>query len=123
MLAIIGRGSVGLPLATLPVKADRHVVGMDVDISRIELLQRGESYVDDVENARLRAALHPGRYSAKTHHSVADALRPLVRRALQGATYMPLQNSLLTMREWIAILSNYGSFRRPQVKVSPDWGD
>jgi UDP-N-acetyl-D-glucosamine dehydrogenase len=69
MLTIIGQGYVGLPLAMLAVEAGHHVVGIDVDASRVELLQRGESYVDDVEDARLRAALDSGRYVATTDYS------------------------------------------------------
>ena len=62
MLTVIGQGYVGLPLAMLAVGAGHHVVGLDVDTSRVELLRQGESYVDDVEGAQLRAALDSGRY-------------------------------------------------------------
>jgi UDP-N-acetyl-D-glucosamine dehydrogenase len=63
MLTVIGQGYVGLPLAMLAVGAGHHVVGLDVDTSRVGLLRQGESYVDDVECAQLRAALDSGRYT------------------------------------------------------------
>jgi UDP-N-acetyl-D-glucosamine dehydrogenase len=71
MLTVIGQGYVGLPLAMLAVEAGHHVVGIDLDSSRIEMLRRGESYVDDVEDARLRAALDSGRYTATADYTAA----------------------------------------------------
>lgn len=71
MLTVIGQGYVGLPLAMLAVEAGHHVVGIDLDANRVSMLRRGESYVDDVENARLQAALDSGRYLATT--DFADA--------------------------------------------------
>jgi len=64
MLAVIGQGYVGLPLAMLAVGVGHHVVGLDIDTTRVELLRHGESYVDDVDDAQLRAALDSGRYVA-----------------------------------------------------------
>jgi UDP-N-acetyl-D-glucosamine dehydrogenase len=69
MLTIIGQGYVGLPLAMLAVEAGHHVVGIDVDACRVDMLRRAESYVDDVEAARLRAALDSGRYVATTDYA------------------------------------------------------
>jgi nucleotide sugar dehydrogenase len=69
MLTVIGQGYVGLPLAMLAVEAGHHVVGIDADASRVEMLRRAESYVGDVEDARLRAALDSGRYTATTDYA------------------------------------------------------
>jgi nucleotide sugar dehydrogenase len=71
MLTVVGQGYVGLPLAMLAAEAGHHVVGIDVDASRVELLRRGESYVDDVDDASLRAALDSGRYEATADYSDA----------------------------------------------------
>src|ERR1035438_6954345 len=70
-LAVIGQGYVGLPLAMLAVEAGYDVIGIDLDESRAERLRRGESFVDDVSNSQLRAALATGRYRAS--RSYADA--------------------------------------------------
>ena len=70
-LAVIGQGYVGLNLAIVAVEAGYNVVGVDVDHSRVERLRQGESYVDDVGNSRLRAALDGGRFAATT--DFADA--------------------------------------------------
>jgi len=68
-LAVIGQGYVGLPFSMLAVEAGWRVVGIDLDKSRVGRLQRGESYVDDVDRDRLRAALGSGRYIASADYA------------------------------------------------------
>lgn len=65
---VIGQGYVGLPLAVRAVEVGHDVVGYDTDKRRVELLQRGESFIDDVTDAQLEAMLATGRY-----HPTADA--------------------------------------------------
>jgi UDP-N-acetyl-D-glucosamine dehydrogenase len=61
-LAVIGQGYVGLPLSMLAVDAGYDVIGVDVDLSRIKRLRECHSYVDDIGEGQLRAALESGRY-------------------------------------------------------------
>jgi UDP-N-acetyl-D-glucosamine dehydrogenase len=61
---VIGQGYVGLPLAMRAVEAGFDVTGLDLDERRVKSLSAGESYVEDVADARLRAALESGRYRA-----------------------------------------------------------
>jgi UDP-N-acetyl-D-glucosamine dehydrogenase len=61
-LAVMGQGYVGLPLAMRAVDAGYHVVGMDVDVGRVNRLTAGESYVEDVSSERVLAGLATGRY-------------------------------------------------------------
>jgi UDP-N-acetyl-D-glucosamine dehydrogenase len=63
-LVVVGQGYVGLPLALRGVEAGFDVVGFDVDAERIKRLAAGSSYVDDIPDARLLAALDSGRYTA-----------------------------------------------------------
>jgi UDP-N-acetyl-D-glucosamine dehydrogenase len=70
-LAVVGQGYVGLPLTMLALDAGYEVVGIDLDGSRVERLRRGESYIDDVADGRLRSALGSGRYTASADY--ADA--------------------------------------------------
>jgi UDP-N-acetyl-D-glucosamine dehydrogenase len=54
---VVGLGYVGLPLAMRAVEAGHQVVGYDVDARRVELLEAGESYVEDVPSTQLVLAL------------------------------------------------------------------
>lgn len=51
----MGLGYVGLPLAVAFAEQDHDVVGVDVDARKVEALNRGESYIEDIESARLQA--------------------------------------------------------------------
>ena len=61
-LAVVGQGYVGLPLALRAVEAGFDVVGYDVDPERVKQLAAGVSYVEDITDARLAAALESDRY-------------------------------------------------------------
>jgi UDP-N-acetyl-D-glucosamine dehydrogenase len=60
-ICIIGLGYVGLPLAVNFAEAGYMVAGYDVNRDRVKCLQRGESYVKDVEAKRIAALLNDGR--------------------------------------------------------------
>lgn len=53
VVAVLGLGYVGLPLATAFAKAGFPVVGIDVDASRVAAINRRESYIQDVPAAAL----------------------------------------------------------------------
>ena len=61
-LVVVGQGYVGLPLALRAVEAGYDVVGFDLDVDRIKRLADGDSYVEDITDQRLRAALDSGRF-------------------------------------------------------------
>ena len=63
-VAVCGQGYVGLPLAVRAAQVGHQVVGYDVDGQRVKRLQAGESYVEDVPSAELRAVLDSGHYRA-----------------------------------------------------------
>jgi UDP-N-acetyl-D-glucosamine dehydrogenase len=54
-VAIIGLGYVGLPLAVNFAKAGLRVTGIDLDRRKVEGVNRGESYVEDVPSAEVAA--------------------------------------------------------------------
>jgi len=54
-VGIIGLGYVGLPLAVAFAEADCEVIGLDADGRKVELLNRGESYIEDVPSETLKA--------------------------------------------------------------------
>jgi UDP-N-acetyl-D-glucosamine dehydrogenase len=59
-VVVIGQGYVGLPVAMRAVEVGFDVVGFDVSIERVEALARGESFVGDVSDATVAAALQSG---------------------------------------------------------------
>ena len=54
VVAVIGLGYVGLPLAVAFAERGFRVVGIDLDSRKVEALNRGESYVQDIPSSRLR---------------------------------------------------------------------
>jgi UDP-N-acetyl-D-glucosamine dehydrogenase len=62
-LVVIGQGYVGLPLAMRAVERGFDVVGFDLDESRVKMLGAGHSFVGDVSDEQLGAALETGRYA------------------------------------------------------------
>jgi UDP-N-acetyl-D-glucosamine dehydrogenase len=61
-LVVVGQGYVGLALAVRAVEVGFDVVGYDVDGDRIKSVAAGHSFVEDVPDDTLRAALATGRY-------------------------------------------------------------
>ena len=53
VIAVIGLGYVGLPLAVAFAERGFPVVGIDVDAAKVAALNRGESYVQDIPSERL----------------------------------------------------------------------
>jgi UDP-N-acetyl-D-glucosamine dehydrogenase len=70
LVAVIGQGYVGLPVAMRASEQGYRVVGVDLDERRISGLKAGESYVEDISNDELATATAAG-YLATTDY--ADA--------------------------------------------------
>ncbi|RVX46330.1 nucleotide sugar dehydrogenase [Nonomuraea polychroma] len=68
-LAVIGLGYVGMPLAKEAVGAGLRVVGVDVDPVKVEALNAGKSYIDDLTDADLEHMLAHG-FSATLDETV-----------------------------------------------------
>jgi len=64
-IGIIGAGYVGLPLAEVFAKAGHNVLLVDVQQNRVDQLNRGESYVDDVPSERIKELVDAGRLRAE----------------------------------------------------------
>ncbi|WP_407564775.1 nucleotide sugar dehydrogenase [Streptomyces sp. 184] len=61
-VVVMGQGYVGLPLAVAAAERGYEVVGFEVDEARVKKLAVGESYVGDIDSARLAALLDSGAY-------------------------------------------------------------
>jgi UDP-N-acetyl-D-glucosamine dehydrogenase len=76
-IVILGLGYVGLPLATIFAEAEFDVIGVEPDSRKVEILKRGESYIQDVPNNKLAQLIQSGKLRATTDFSVlaeADAV-------------------------------------------------
>lgn len=70
-VVVVGQGYVGLPLAMAACSAGYEVLGLDVDPRKVDLLNQGISYVEDVENSVLGRVISEGWYSASTSYESA----------------------------------------------------
>ena len=69
ILAIIGQGYVGLPLAMAAVDAGWRVIGVDNLESKVVQINGGISPVEDISDKQLRAAISNGLYRATNDYS------------------------------------------------------
>ncbi len=69
ILAIIGQGYVGLPLAMAAVDAGWCVIGVDNFATKVAQINAGLSPVEDISDAQLKAALTSGAYRVTTEIS------------------------------------------------------
>jgi UDP-N-acetyl-D-glucosamine dehydrogenase len=72
ILAIIGQGYVGLPLAMAAVDAGWSVIGVDNLEAKVALINGGSSPVEDISDAQLQAAISKGVYRATTDYSAVS---------------------------------------------------
>src|SRR5579884_322252 len=68
-VAIVGAGYVGLPLAQVFAEAGKRVVLVDVSAERVDAINRGDSYIEDVPSETLRRLAADG-LSATTDYDV-----------------------------------------------------
>jgi UDP-N-acetyl-D-glucosamine dehydrogenase len=71
-VAIVGAGYVGVPLAQVFAEAGRSVLLVDRDVERVAMLNRGESYIEDVPSETLKGLVESGAIRATTDY---DELR------------------------------------------------
>lgn len=68
-IAILGQGYVGLPLAVVFAQAGFDVLGIDPDQSKVDAINRGESYIGDVPSDELAQLVTAGVLSASADFS------------------------------------------------------
>jgi UDP-N-acetyl-D-glucosamine dehydrogenase len=73
-LGVIGCGYVGLPLAVEFAKEGFNVVGIDTDQEKVRRINRGESFILDVDAKDLKEMVDKGRLSATTDFSVLKGI-------------------------------------------------
>ncbi len=76
-VAVVGAGYVGLPLAVRLAEAGRTVVCLDPDATKMERLNAGDSYIEDVSSEELARLVSAGQLSGTTDETElrdADAI-------------------------------------------------
>jgi len=68
-VGIVGLGYVGLPLAVEFGNAGVRTIGIDVNQARVDQLNAGENYIQDVDDAELKALVDAGTFTATTDFS------------------------------------------------------
>ena len=69
VIAVIGLGYVGLPLAVEKAKAGYKVIGLDVQQKRVDQVNEGINYIGDVVDSDLNEMVHKGQLRATTDYS------------------------------------------------------
>jgi UDP-N-acetyl-D-glucosamine dehydrogenase len=72
-VAIVGAGYVGVPLAQVFTEAGRSVLLVDVSPERVAMLNRGESYIEDVPSDALRGLLDKGLRATTDYDELREA--------------------------------------------------
>jgi UDP-N-acetyl-D-glucosamine dehydrogenase len=71
-VAVIGLGYVGLPLAVVFAESGYRVIGIDLDPRKVDAINSGQSYIDDVNQRSVQDLVCRGRLSATSDFSVLE---------------------------------------------------
>src|SRR5947209_12537376 len=63
-VGVIGLGYVGLPLVELFADRGFRVLGLDIDASKVERLEAGQSYIGHISSRRVESLRDGGRFAA-----------------------------------------------------------
>ena len=59
-VGIVGLGYVGLPLAVEFASKGFYVLGIDTDRNKVEKINSGENYIDDIDSEKMRSLVGDG---------------------------------------------------------------
>lgn len=96
LVAVIGLGYVGLPLAVAVANSGYEVIGIDLDEKKVIDINRGKSPVEDVSNQELVTLIKKGKIKAESNYSSiprADIVvicvpTPLLENRLPDLSYL-----------------------------------
>ncbi len=73
-IGVVGLGYVGLPLAIEFARKGFETVGIDLDPNKIDALQRGDNYIQDIRDEHVRECVTNGTFRAQRHYENASEL-------------------------------------------------
>src|ERR1700745_4180841 len=77
-IAVIGLGYVGLPLSLQFARSCVSVLGIDVDPTKVQLLNNGQSYIKHIEQAAIAELMCSGKFSASTDFSLIKEVEAVI---------------------------------------------
>ena len=77
-IAIVGLGYVGLPLSLQFARSCVSVLGIDVDPTKVQLLNNGQSYIKHIEQPAIAELLCSGKFSASTDFSLIKEVEAVI---------------------------------------------
>ena len=107
-VGIIGLGYVGLPLAIEVAKKGNSVIGIDIDESKIKLLNSGKTSIEDINIGDLKTLIEDGRLAVTSDYSkvgICDILLVCVPTPLSNARVPDLEPLLGAIRSLAAYLT------------------
>ncbi|MCU0710577.1 MAG: nucleotide sugar dehydrogenase [Pirellula sp.] len=78
MIAIIGLGYVGLPLGLQFARKGSKVMGLDIDATKIESIQSGQSYIHHIESREIAKAVDAGMLRASVDFSLVSECEQII---------------------------------------------
>ncbi len=78
MIAIIGLGYVGLPLCLQFAKNGSQVLGIDIDLRKVESIQQGASYIHHIASETIKHQVTDGRLNATTDFSLVSSCEAII---------------------------------------------
>lgn len=108
-VVIVGQGYVGLPLAMRAVEQGYDVVGFDLDLDagRIGQLAAGESFIEDIPDERLAAALATDQADVVVCDPHVDPARS---HATAGAAWVELTADEIHRADAVLVLVDHDEF-------------
>jgi len=114
VVGVVGLGYVGLPLAVEVARAGFRVLGIERNPKRVDLVNAGKSYIDDVSTEELEEFVQSGRLKAR-----ADFARVPEMDAIVIAVPTPLTRNLVPDLQYVEGVTRELSLRlRPGQLVS-----
>src|SRR5437667_6339398 len=77
-IAVVGLGYVGLPLSLQFARSCVSVVGIDVNPTKVELLNNGHSYIKHIEPSAIGELVRSGKFSASTDFSLIKEVEAVI---------------------------------------------
>ncbi len=77
-VAVIGMGYVGYPMAELSARAGFPTIGIELDEDKVEQVNRGESYIQDVDTENVKPLVDAGTLKATTDYSAVKDVEVVI---------------------------------------------